>query len=258
MAADKGHAGVVRLLLSHRAACHHVQADGLTSLILACRYGHESVVNELVWHSDAMDVDQKGSRRTTALLVAAGNGHGRLVQALIDKGASVDTQRDDGWTALMLASCESSARTRRAPLRPKFPSFWEPLVLAELLLLREHVVVRRADGGHVSAVEQLLNASANLSLLTVKRQTDALQQACRQGHVEVIKALVHAGARVNYARKADGVTALHLACRDGRVQAVSVRPLRFEPRLALHSFLISAVCTPWPTDATAGGRQGVD
>ena len=104
MASDNGRVEVVQVLLDKRADCQHAQKDGLTALVLACRYGHLDVA-KLILRERMLSIDQPGPRGTTALLVAAGNGHSReLIHEMLAKKACVDAQREDGWSALMLAS----------------------------------------------------------------------------------------------------------------------------------------------------------
>ena len=59
------------------------------------------------------------SGETTALMVAAENGHESTVRALVELGAQVDAVNSDGSTALMKAAGnghESITRRVRAPL----------------------------------------------------------------------------------------------------------------------------------------------
>ena len=40
----------------------------------------------------------------TVLMLAAGNGHERVVELLLQRGAEINKQDSDGWTALMYAA----------------------------------------------------------------------------------------------------------------------------------------------------------
>ena len=97
----------------------------------------------------------------TALTIAAKNHHVDAVKALLKGGASVDTQQDDGQTALMLAA-ESG-------------DHWEAQTVIALLEAGANPLLRAADGwffagdtarriaelnGHEQATDLLAKAEA--------------------------------------------------------------------------------------------------
>jgi ankyrin repeat protein len=94
----------------HRGGKINAQThDGLTPLLLAARCGRPSVVKLLLDNgADISAADNTG--RTVLIYAATGNidemlgGNFRSVEILLSKGARVDTQGNDGWTALMGAS----------------------------------------------------------------------------------------------------------------------------------------------------------
>ena len=57
-----------------------------------------------------MDTAGQGSNGATALMLAAGNGHERVVELLIQRGAEVNLQNSEGATALMGAAYYGYAR----------------------------------------------------------------------------------------------------------------------------------------------------
>ena len=90
MACQKGHEGVVRLLLAHAATdVNQARTDnGTTPLSMACQEGHEGVVRPLLAHA-ATDVNQaKTDDGATPLFTACEFGHEGVVRLLLDHGAS--------------------------------------------------------------------------------------------------------------------------------------------------------------------------
>lgn len=50
------------------------------------------------------DVDTVGDKGWTALMTAAADGHGEIVEELLDMGADFDVRNEKGCTALIMAS----------------------------------------------------------------------------------------------------------------------------------------------------------
>ena len=96
IACQKGHEGVVRLLLAH-AATDVNQArtdDGATPLWMACGMGHEGVVRLLVEEANA-EVNKVNGKNRTPINIAAYKGHFGVVRFLLSKGA--DCTIKDWW-----------------------------------------------------------------------------------------------------------------------------------------------------------------
>lgn len=76
-------------------------SKGTTPLMLAARNGHERIVNLLLAVKANPDLQDKGGK--AALMYASQQGHGPVVQLLLDKGAQVDLKTKVNATALMFA-----------------------------------------------------------------------------------------------------------------------------------------------------------
>ena len=101
VAADRGDAETVKLLLEAGVKADVQAPDGSTALIRAARAGHtEIVILLLAAQADVNAVDKEG---TTALMAAAAAGHVDVVKALVDKGADKSLKSQEGATAHMLA-----------------------------------------------------------------------------------------------------------------------------------------------------------
>ena len=126
------------------------------------------------------DVDVQVNNGWTALICASSEGYNEIVQLLLEGGADVKHKDDDGWTAL----------------------------------------IRASYFGHKEAVEMLLQNGADVNQKNNNGQT-ALILASREGHKEAVEVLLENGADVNIQNK-DGDTALILASREGHKEVVEV------------------------------------
>lgn len=89
LAAEHGHAGVVRLLLERYGRGNADVHDGMgdTALHHATRHGHLPVVEALVASNVSLDIPNSAGR--TPLQVSVMNGDAAMVQFLLDHGAHV-------------------------------------------------------------------------------------------------------------------------------------------------------------------------
>ncbi|KAL8746175.1 MAG: hypothetical protein Q9184_007781 [Pyrenodesmia sp. 2 TL-2023] len=107
LAALKGHGEIVRLLLAKDSIMvNHVDAQGRTPLSYAASNGHGEIVRLLLAKDPIMTnpVDAQGR---TPLLCAASNGHEEIVGLLLAKSSvATDISDDDGRTPLSWAAGE--------------------------------------------------------------------------------------------------------------------------------------------------------
>ncbi|GEM_PF-5737488 len=105
VAAERGHATVVRMLLERGADPDARRHDGETALSLAVTAGHATVVEVLL--AAAADVNPRASDGDTPLIEAAYAGHVAILCMLLDHGADMTCRSGiDGSTALIWASYE--------------------------------------------------------------------------------------------------------------------------------------------------------
>lgn len=182
-----GHAEVVRYLIS-KGADVNARRKGLTPLLAACEphaaiFGPEGDKKKtaLVLLENGADVNvqdeswiQSGA---TPLMLAVARGDPELVQAILDRGARLDTKNGKGGTALSLAKEQGLE------------------YIASML--------EGAAGGSAGARAQ------------AKALPTPLIDAIREGSLEKVKTLVAKGADVN-SRTRSGSTALMFAAESNR------------------------------------------
>ncbi len=90
------------VFLGTKALLDDQAEDGSTPLIRAAKYGHDEVVEALLAET-GLDPDVRDRRGRTALHLAAANGKGKAVQALLAAGADRGLKDNDGFTAEKIA-----------------------------------------------------------------------------------------------------------------------------------------------------------
>eukprot|EP00928_Gymnodinium_smaydae_P027684 TRINITY_DN21322_c0_g5_i1.p1 TRINITY_DN21322_c0_g5~~TRINITY_DN21322_c0_g5_i1.p1 ORF type:complete len:1201 (-),score=294.20 TRINITY_DN21322_c0_g5_i1:89-3691(-) len=92
-----------------------VDIDGRTLLMRACISGHLDLVNLLIQNREgkhtelaipAFDVNVAANDGSTAVILAAQNGHWQLLPSLVLGGANISAKDADGFGALHFAACE--------------------------------------------------------------------------------------------------------------------------------------------------------
>ena len=101
VAAAKGHADVVKLLLKHGANLYAKDDCDNNALHVACSKGHAAVVGRLI-KSD-VDLSVKAGNGATALHLAARKGHDNVVELLLDNGCDIECTDSKGATPLHAA-----------------------------------------------------------------------------------------------------------------------------------------------------------
>ena len=148
------------------------------ALVEASHAGSTDIVSLLL--DKGADVNAQDADGYTALSIASRNGHTEVVKLLLDKGADVNVQDADGDTALIWAS----------------------------------------RNGHTEVVKLLLDKGADINAKDKYGDT-ALILASRKGHTEIVKVLLNAGADIN-AKYNAGNTALILASEKGHTEIVEL------------------------------------
>jgi ankyrin repeat protein len=174
IAAQKGFAEIVKLLLAHGANPTLTTPEAeVNALHFACEEGHEEVVDILTRLSDeggaGMDVNATTSYEWTPAHSAAAHGQYRCLEILLTRGARPDHED----------------KAKRTPLN------------------------YAAKHGHTEAVKCLVKAGARVNHQDALLQTP-LHKAASVGSLDTIKVLVTSDADINLLDK-DECTAFDLA-----------------------------------------------
>ncbi|KAL3456739.1 ankyrin repeat-containing domain protein [Aspergillus heterothallicus] len=181
--------------------------------------GQDGVVEVLVDLGVDVDVDvdyrdERGGR--TPLSVAAGyTSQPRLLRRLIESGAEVESEDDDGCT-------------------PLYHAIWsgrlcniEELTLhgAELARIRRDgiaaLVRHAAEQGHVTTLQYLLRGGVDLDITYHAGGRTPLMYAAMRGRVDAVAWLAQQeGVDVNLRDKDEGWTAMHISVDNGAFEAV--------------------------------------
>ena len=168
--------------------------DGYTATMVAAENGHVRVLNTLL--EKGPDVNSVGPDGLTALMLAADNNHPGAVRLLLEHGADVTLKDRNGWSALMKAVYRGYDTVLEL-LAPQSKEELDPaLHLAALL-------------GHEEALVILLDEGADINAPTEDGET-ALMMAAKKGHTDTVRLLLERGAYTE-AKSNSGLTAGALA-----------------------------------------------
>ena len=212
LAAEWGHADVVKAFIESGVDVDKVNKTGVTPLVVAALKGRIEVVDALIKAGAAVDKVNK-NEGFTSLIIAALKGHVEIVKALIQAGASVKAVDMYGFTPLMRAVEYGHAEAVKVLIEvgaavDKVDIYgFTPLMLA-------------AKFGHAEVVKALIKAKAEVDK-EGKNGFTPLMLAAERGHVEVVKALIKAGAEVDKKDK-DGFTPFLIADLHGHVEVVEI------------------------------------
>eukprot|EP00931_Biecheleriopsis_adriatica_P039806 TRINITY_DN2275_c0_g1_i7.p1 TRINITY_DN2275_c0_g1~~TRINITY_DN2275_c0_g1_i7.p1 ORF type:complete len:253 (+),score=68.02 TRINITY_DN2275_c0_g1_i7:36-761(+) len=151
-------------------------------------------------HSNVDDIVESGKARRL-LHIAARDGKSKLAELLLEEGANVDIQENDGMTSLHYAAIGGHAAVAEVLLK-KDAAVQLQRKFGETAL---HCAARR---GHAAVVEVLLKNKAAVDLLQMKYGGTALHCAATGGHAAVVEVLLKNKAAVDL-QHVFGGTALH-------------------------------------------------
>ena len=186
-AAGKAHGSIVRRLLEAGADVSiHATDDGRTALHWSAGEGHEGMVSVLL--QSGADKDALDIARQTPLMWAAKEGHISITDKLLEAGADLNIRAaENGSTALHIAAMEGHERDvcalllRGAEKDALDYTGQTPLLCA-------------ARKGHLPVVEKLLEAGADLRLHTSTASRTALHWSASEGHEAILSVLLIRGA----------------------------------------------------------------
>lgn len=200
--------------------------DGLTELQREAQDGDLRRVRALI--AEAVDVNERGPRRTTAVHVASEGGHTDILEALTLANAKVNVQDEQGMTPLHLAANAAVAeRLIAAGAQVTASAFAEgpepPLYTAVAGDRADVVNVLIAHGAPIEGPES----------------PGMLVWAAFFGHVDVVKTLLDNGAKTESEGSLINESALHVVAKASFADMSSPEHVTPEARLKIARMLIA-------------------
>ena len=180
--------------------------DGLSTLMFASKYGHIKVIELLLNHGASVNLENYSGQ--TAIMFAAESGHTDIVDLLIRYGADISTKSKiymNSSTPLSLAAVNGH------------------LDVVELLLdhgakIDERIgtstpLMYAAETGDYKLCKFLIERGANVNATSLNAidGESVLSLAALNGHLDIIKLLINSGADVNMKLGDTGATVLEQA-----------------------------------------------
>ena len=215
MASQAGHAQVVAALLAAGADANSMTATGATALMLAARSGNTDTVTRLVETGADINATEKGFGQT-ALMVAAGLDRADVVKLLMSRGADWKAASSIAdLTALSSSPAEGGGgRPQQAPAGaqrgPDVAGVTRGYRYNELIgtqggLTALHFAARQ---GSAASARALVDAGADVNLVSPGDQASPLLVAFVNGHFDLGAYLIDQGADPNLSSHA-GVSPLY-------------------------------------------------
>ncbi|MEM4367204.1 MAG: ankyrin repeat domain-containing protein [Candidatus Anstonellales archaeon] len=203
-AANGNQKRVLKLLIEAGANLDLQDNDGRTALMWATLYdgGHKGVVEMLI--EAGANLDLQNNNGETALMYAAVNGAEEILELLIKAGAKVDLQDNDGRTALMWAAWYEHKRV--VEMLRKAGANVDPKYVSKD---GKSLLMYAANGGLDGLAKELIDKGAKVDLQDNDGST-ALMWAAEKGHERIVEMLLKAEADPFIVNN-DGKTAYDLA-----------------------------------------------
>ena len=218
VASKYGHTNAVNVLLQYGAnVALYTDKSGRTALHFAAGSSDNSCEILRCLIENGADIDKGRNDNQTPLMIAAQKGHVSVATFLIEHGANVDLQDENGNTALHHTlygsdvSCEilSCLTGSGADVNGVNKVKHTPLMIA-------------AKRGHLNALTLLIKHGAHDVDLEDSDGYTALHYAVYSSDIscEILSCLIGIGADVN-ARTNNGVTPLMIAAEEGHINGVT-------------------------------------
>lgn len=197
IAAHSNKNDVMKVLIDRGADVNATDKYGWTSLMLAARQGHLKIVQALLNRS-GINIDAKNIKGLTALIFAILYGKADVAKVLIHHGADVNLAKNDGWTPLMSAAQHGH------------------MTIAQTLLNAPEIRIdAKSANGETALMAAAFYGKADIAKVLIDHRADVnaadnkgwtpLMHAAQQGHRETVEALLDKHADIKHTDK-DGMT----------------------------------------------------
>uniref|UniRef100_A0A8C1FHT3 Kinase D-interacting substrate 220b n=1 Tax=Cyprinus carpio carpio TaxID=630221 RepID=A0A8C1FHT3_CYPCA len=184
--------------------------NGQTPLMLASEQGSLEIVQELIRRGANVNLDDVDC--WSALISAAKEGHVEVVKELLENSAYIEHRDMGGWTALTWASYKGRVEVAKFLLE----SGANPNTTGQQYSV--YPIIWAAGRGHAEIVKLLLEHGAKVNC-SDKYGTTPLIWAARKGHYDCVMHLLENGADVDQ-EGANSMTALIVAVKGGFTEVV--------------------------------------
>ncbi|XP_067677279.1 putative ankyrin repeat protein RF_0381 [Haliotis asinina] len=206
-AAENGHLELMKFLVSRGANVSLANTLGDNTLHLACENGPLKVV-QYILSLDVVDINSRGWKKRTPVMLAGFTGRVSIVDVLVRKGGDLTLVDEDSNSILHLA-CEGGQGIMAL--------FVLSLGLVDINSrgqgLKTPVMVA-AEAGYSELVETLVRKEANASLVDIGGN-NLLHLACAKGNIEVVRFVLSQALIDINSRGHNGKTPLMLAVEEG-------------------------------------------
>ncbi|XP_038126699.1 kinase D-interacting substrate of 220 kDa B isoform X2 [Cyprinodon tularosa] len=183
--------------------------NGQTPLMLAAEQGSLEIVQELIRRGANVNLDDVDC--WSALISAAKEGHLEVVRELLENSAYIEHRDMGGWTALMWAAYKGRVEVTQLLLEHGA----NPNTTGQYSV---YPIIWAAGRGHGEIVRLLLQHGAKVNC-SDKYGTTSLIWASRKGHYDCVMHLLEKGADVDQ-EGANSMTALIVAVKGGYTEVV--------------------------------------
>ncbi|XP_041721793.1 kinase D-interacting substrate of 220 kDa B isoform X4 [Coregonus clupeaformis] len=184
--------------------------NGQTPLMLASEQGSIEIVQELIRRGANVNLDDVDC--WSALICAAKEGHVEVVKELLESSAYIEHRDMGGWTALMWAAYKGRVEVTKVLL----DNGANPNTTGQQYSV--YPIIWAAGRGHAEIVQVLLENGAKVNC-SDKYGTTPLIWAARKGHFDCVMHLLENGADVDQ-EGANSMTALIVAVKGGFPEVV--------------------------------------
>uniref|UniRef100_A0A4W5MEU7 Kinase D-interacting substrate 220b n=1 Tax=Hucho hucho TaxID=62062 RepID=A0A4W5MEU7_9TELE len=184
--------------------------NGQTPLMLASEQGSIAIVQELIRRGANVNLDDVDC--WSALICAAKEGHVDVVKELLDSSAYIEHRDMGGWTALMWTAYKGRVEVTKVLL----DNGANPNTTGQQYSV--YPIIWAAGRGHAEIVQVLLKNGAKVNC-SDKYGTTPLIWAARKGHFDCVMHLLENGADVDQ-EGANSMTALIVAVKGGFTEVV--------------------------------------
>uniref|UniRef100_A0A8C8M601 KAP NTPase domain-containing protein n=1 Tax=Oncorhynchus tshawytscha TaxID=74940 RepID=A0A8C8M601_ONCTS len=190
--------------------------NGQTPLMLASEQGSIEIVQELIRRGANVNLDDVDC--WSALICAAKEGHVEVVKELLESSAYIEHRDMGGWTALMWAAYKGRVEVTEVMAVNQIPIHGVFLTRLMVFLYLVYPIIWAAGRGHAEIVQVLLENGAKVNC-SDKYGTTPLIWAARKGNFDCVMHLLENGADVDQ-EGANSMTALIVAVKGGFPEVV--------------------------------------